>query len=157
MDNNDVVRRLRYALDLSDTHMLDILALAGEPLTRRTFLGLLEDEGTEGHVSCTDRTLAQLLDGLIVERRGPPDPSRPPRPPSPMNNNNVLRKLRIAFSYRDADMLRVLLRGGMKISPSELSALFRKQGHRHYRPAGDQLLRAFLTGLAEELREPARR
>ena len=155
MDNNDVVRRLRYALDLSDSHMLDIFALAGDPVERGVFLGMLMPEGEEGHVSCTDRVLAQFLDGLITERRGPRDPNAPPPTPAAMNNNTVLRKLRIAFKYHDVDMLRVLLKGGMRVSPPELSALFRKPGHRHYRPAGDQLLRAFLTGLAEELRGQA--
>ncbi len=152
MDNNDVVRRLRYALDLSDSHMLDIFARSGKPITRQTFLGLLQYEGHADYVECTDALLAQLLDGLIIERRGPRSPSAPPPPAHPMTNNTTLRKLRIAFSYKDVDMLRVLQRGGMRLSTSELSALFRKAGNRHYRAAGDQLMRAFFAGLAKELR-----
>lgn len=152
MENNDVLRRLRYALDLSDTHMLDLFARAGEPPPRDVFLRMLGDPEADDYVSLTDRGLAQLLDGLIHERRGPRDPSRPPVASGRMDNNQVLRKLRIAFTFQEQDMLRLLDRGGMKLSSSELSALFRKPGHRHYRPAGDQLTRAFLVGLAEELR-----
>jgi len=153
MDNNDVLRRLRYALDVSDTHLLDLFARAGDPPPRGVLLRMLSDEEDPGYVHLTDRGLTQLLDGLIHERRGPPDPNRPPPRTTRLDNNQLLRKLRIAFRYTDQDMLRVIERGGVRMSSSELSALFRKPGHRHYRAAGDQVTRAFLQGLAEELRQ----
>ncbi|WP_268630599.1 DUF1456 family protein, partial [Escherichia coli] len=34
----------------------------------------------------------------------------------------------------------------------ELSALFRKEGTKNYRPCGDQMLRYFLKGLAQRVR-----
>jgi uncharacterized protein YehS (DUF1456 family) len=40
----------------------------------------------------------------------------------------------------------------MKVSASELGGLFRSEGHKHYRPCGDQLLRNFLKGLTVKLR-----
>jgi uncharacterized protein YehS (DUF1456 family) len=49
-------------------------------------------------------------------------------------------------------MLELLRLGGMPMSASELTALFRKPDHKHYRPAGDQLLRNFLKGLTTKLR-----
>ena len=70
-----------------------------------------------------------------------------------MNNNAILRKIRIALELKDADMIRILEAAGMDISKSELSAFFRKPGHRNYVQCKDQLLRKFLTGLATISRE----
>ena len=152
MDNNDIMRRLRYALDHSDAHMLRLFALAGDPPPLQVFLGMLTDESEPGHVILSDEGLGQFLDGLIHARRGPPDPNRRPPRPAPLDNNLLLRKLRIAFTFTGDDMLRVLEQGGMTLSSSELSAFFRKPGSRQYRQAGNQVTRAFLQGLAEELR-----
>jgi uncharacterized protein YehS (DUF1456 family) len=35
----------------------------------------------------------------------------------------------------------------MNVSKHEVSAFFRKPGHKHYRSCGDQMLRTFLKGL----------
>jgi uncharacterized protein YehS (DUF1456 family) len=50
-------------------------------------------------------------------------------------------------------MLAVLKLGGVEISSSELTALFRKASHRHHCECGDQMLRNFLDGLGERLRK----
>ena len=34
MDNNDIIRRIRYAFDLSDAKMIEIFALADHEVTR---------------------------------------------------------------------------------------------------------------------------
>ncbi|CAR41331.1 putative conserved hypothetical protein [Proteus mirabilis HI4320] len=39
-----------------------------------------------------------------------------------------------------------------RVSKPELSAIFRKLGHKNYRNCGDQLVRYFLKGLTETLR-----
>lgn len=154
MNSNDILRRLRFALDLSDTHMLDLFTKGGATVTRARFLAFLANEEDEGFEVCDPMLLAQLLDGLILERRGPRDPNAPPAPPNPphLSNNDVLRKIRIALSLQQTEMLSVLERGGARVSPSELSALFRKKTHKHYRVCGDQFLRKFLHGLTVTLR-----
>jgi uncharacterized protein YehS (DUF1456 family) len=50
-------------------------------------------------------------------------------------------------------MLSTLKLAGMSVSKSELSALFRKEGQRHYKECGDQLLRNFLKGLTTRFRD----
>ena len=64
-----------------------------------------------------------------------------------MTNNDILKKLRIALELNESDMMEIFRLSGFEISKSELSALFRKEGHRNYRQCGDQILRRFLDGL----------
>jgi uncharacterized protein YehS (DUF1456 family) len=116
----------------------------------RTFMISPDDEGA---VICTDPTFGGFLDGLIIDRRGPPPAGRTV-PPSPqvLTNNTKLKKLRIALNLHEDAMLSILLAGGHPLSRGELTALFRKPHHKHYRECGDQVLRKFLSGLTKHLR-----
>jgi uncharacterized protein YehS (DUF1456 family) len=64
-----------------------------------------------------------------------------------ITNNDVLKKLRVALKLRDSDIIEILRLAEFEISPTELSAFFRREDHEHYRPCGDQILRRFLDGL----------
>jgi uncharacterized protein YehS (DUF1456 family) len=64
-----------------------------------------------------------------------------------LNNNLILRKLRIALELNDSDMLALFKQAGVSLSKPELSALFRGTGQRNYKECGDQLLRNFVRGL----------
>ena len=153
MNNNDILRRLRYALDLSDAQLVSIFARADQDLTQDDVRALLGKEDEEGTVICLDDLMAAFLDSLIVEKRGPPKPgSRPPETPERLTNNAILKKIRIALTLHENDMLSILKAGGQPMSKGELSALFRKPNHKHYRACGDQALRAFLRGLTLRLR-----
>jgi len=66
-----------------------------------------------------------------------------------MDNNIVLKQLRIALSLRSDDVLTILRAGGSAMSASEASALFRKPDARNYRQCGDQVLRQFISGLVK--------
>jgi len=64
-----------------------------------------------------------------------------------MTNNDILKKLRIALNLKDADIIEILRLADFEITKTELSALFRREGHKNYKECGDQLLRRFLNGL----------
>lgn len=64
-----------------------------------------------------------------------------------MNNNDILKKLRIAFNMKDTDIIETLDHADFKITKSEITALFRNKDHRNFKDCGDQLLRNFLEGL----------
>lgn len=151
MTNNDILRRLRYGLHLNNDGLLRLFALGGHALSPGDLDLLLKKDEEPGYVECPDVLLLAFLDGLIVSRRGPRDAA--PASSESLNNTMVLRKLRIALELKDADMLRILEAGGMTVSKSELSALFRAPGHRNFVPCRDQLLRRFLAGLAAISRE----
>lgn len=154
MSNNDVLRAVRYLLDLSDARVEQVIGLADPALapSREIVQALLKKEGEPGFAACSDAVLAAFLDGLVTSLRGH-DPGRPPRPPERrIDNNMVLKKLRVAFKLQDADMHDILAAAGMPVSKPEMSALFRQPGHKNFRPCGDQLLRHFLRGLTLRVR-----
>ncbi|PJJ99455.1 hypothetical protein CO641_07865 [Lysobacteraceae bacterium NML91-0213] len=154
MITNDVLRSIRYMLDLGDQQLIDIARLADPAfdVDRDTVRAMLLREDEPGHVACTDAVLAHVLDGLIVRLRGRED-GKPPRPVEKrITNNLVLKKLRVAFELTDADMHSIFDAAGFPVTRPELSALFRQAGHRNFRPCGDQLLRNFLKGLTLRVR-----
>jgi uncharacterized protein YehS (DUF1456 family) len=64
-----------------------------------------------------------------------------------VTNNDILKKLRIALSLKDTDIIEILKLADFDISKAELSALFRSEDQRNYKECGDQILRRFLNGL----------
>lgn len=154
MINNDVLRSIRYMLDLSDQKIVEIVQLADPafPLDKAQVPAYLKKEDEDGFVECSDRVLAHFLDGLVFYFRGRDD-RLPPRPVEQrVTNNVVLKKLRVAFQLKDVDMHQIFEDAGFPVSKPELSALFRQPEHKNFRLCGDQLLRNFLKGLTLRLR-----
>lgn len=153
MINNDVLRSIRYALDLGDAKVVEIIKLAGHDIAQPDLASFLKKEDEEGFVECDDEVMVSFLDGLIIYKRGKME-SRPAQDKKPerLTNNTILKKLRVAFELKEEDMHKVLDLAGFSVSKPELSALFRLKGHKNYRACGDQLLRNFLKGLTLRLR-----
>ncbi len=70
-----------------------------------------------------------------------------------MNNNEILKKLRIAFSMKDTDVQNTLSKADMNLSKAEINAFFRSKGQRNFVPCGDQVLRRFLDGIIKNERD----
>ena len=154
MINNDILRSIRYMLDLSDNKVIEIIRLADADfaIEKDELRAFLSKEDEPGFVACSDRVMAHFLDGLVVHHRGR-DERLPPRPVEKrINNNVVLKKLRVAFQLTDVDMHQAFVDAGFPVSKPELSALFRQPGHKNFRLCGDQLLRNFLKGLTLRVR-----
>jgi uncharacterized protein YehS (DUF1456 family) len=154
MINNDILRSVRYMLDLSDGKVLEIMRLAdpGIEVDKEQVQALLRKDEDPEYVECSDRALAHFLDGLVIHRRGRND-TLPPRPVEKrVTNNAVLKKLRVAFELKDDDMHAAFVAAGFAVSRPELSALFRQPGHKNFRKCGDQMLRNFLRGLTMRVR-----
>ncbi|GAB0076290.1 hypothetical protein ALQ72_03608 [Pseudomonas syringae pv. maculicola] len=152
MMNNDVLRSVRYMLDISDSKIVEIIGLTGFEVSKSDVIAFMKKEEEEGYLDCSDEIMAHFLDGLVYFKRGK-DESRPPQPIDlPITNNIVLKKLRVAFELKEDDMHAILKAAEFPVSKPELSALFRKVGHTNYRACGDQLLRNFLKGLTLRVR-----
>ena len=149
MTNNDLLRRLRYALNLNGETIAESCTLGGHEIGPIDVLKLLKKEEEPGFVVCDDTVMGAFLDGLIVSRRGAHDPKPGSATTTDMalNNNLIMRKLRIALELNDEAMLEIFGKAGVQLSKSELSAMFRAKGHRNYKPCGDQMLRNFIRGL----------
>ena len=149
MTNNDILRRLRYALDISNPVMIKIFKLSEHEIDLSGLTAILKKEDEEGYVECSDKVMELFLNGLIVHRRGRKEtaPGQAKKSDSPLTNNAILKKLRIALELKEDDMIGILKLAGVNMSGHELTALFRKEGHRNYKECGDQFLRNFLKGL----------
>ena len=175
MDNNDILIRLRYALNIRDTDMVKIFELGGVELTAEEVRKLLiksketyrynnvvedheEIEEKEENIKCKNSMLESFLNGFIIFKRGKQDP-KPGQPEIPVlknsenhPNNILLKKLKIALSLTSDDILDILKEAGVIVTKGELSALLRKEGHKHYKECGDKYARNFLKGLALKYR-----
>ncbi|MFA7381865.1 MAG: DUF1456 family protein [Desulfurivibrionaceae bacterium] len=155
MTNNDVLRGVRYALALSPAAMTEIFSLSGQTVAEDKISNLLKKEEEKGFAPCPDTLMEDFLSGLIVSRRGRQEGKPAPQPQAAgvLSNNAILKKLRIALELKEEDMLAILQQSGNPVSKPELSALFRKAGHKNYKECGDQFLRNFLKGLALRYRK----
>lgn len=151
MRNDEVIKSIRYILDLDDVQIANILKLADYEPTRDEINAIFQE--TYEEEDATHELMAHFLDGFIYFKRGKSD-KHPPQPIQiPVTNNMVLKKLRVAFKLRESDILQILKSTDFTVTPTELSALFRAENHRNYRSCGDQLLRYFLKGLAYKYRK----
>ncbi|MFP4520920.1 MAG: DUF1456 family protein [Fibrobacterota bacterium] len=147
MTNNNILRRLRYALDFDDSKVISIFKKGDLHVTRAQTSDWLKKDDDESFVPCSDKTLAIFLNGLIIDRRGKKEGPQL-EPENKLTNNIVFRKLRIALNLQSEDIMEILASANCSISKHELSAFFRKREHRHYRKCKDQVLRNFLQGLS---------
>lgn len=151
MLNNDILRRFRYALNINDATMIKIFKLSGVKVTQSTLLDYLKRDDEEGFIFLPDRLMTLFLDGFIILKRGKreekPGQKKPPVPELSLTNNLILKKLRIALELKEVDILKILKSAQFEVSKSELSALFRKEGHRNYKECQDQFLKYFIKGL----------
>jgi uncharacterized protein YehS (DUF1456 family) len=165
IDNNDILIRLRYALDIKNIEMVEIFKLGGFDLTKEEVLKVLtksrdveehESIEDEGHIPCDDEMFESFLNGLITFKRGRQDlkPGQPDIPELSYEhvNNLLLKKVKIALSFTGEDMIDTLELAGVKITKGELSALLRREGHKNYKVCGDRYARNFLKGLTLKYR-----
>lgn len=146
MTNNDVLRRIRYTFDLADDQVVSIFALADHQVSREETCDWMKKDEDPAFKTLEDEMLATFLNGLIILKRGKKDGPQP-IPEKKLNNNIIFRKLKIALNLSADDTIGILDLAEHRLGKSELSAFFRKPGHRHYRDCKDQILRAFLKGM----------
>ena len=169
MTNNDILIRLRYALDIKDMDMVEIFGLGGIQTTKEEVQEMLskakssstnEVQDDEYVKKIDNITLESFLNGLVRLKRGTQD-TKPEDSQKQFlmandnrNVNNVLlKKVKIALSLTSEDILDILEDTGVNISKSELSAVLRKEGQRNYKECGDRYARNFLKGLASRYRQ----
>jgi len=154
MINNEILRQIRYTLDLSDSEMISIFGLADCKITRKEVCDWLKKEEDPSYELCNDVILESFLNGLIYEKRGKKDDGAP-KVLGLLTNNAIFMKLKIAFNLKAEEVLEIIALADFRISKHELSAFFRKESHKHYRGCKDQILRYFLKGLQLKFRKNA--
>lgn len=151
MNNNDILKRLRYAFDFKDAKMIELFAAADCEVSKTELSNWMKKEDDPEFKSLYDKQLAIFLNGFINDRRGKREGPQP-LPEKKLNNNLILRKLKIALNLKDEDMVEILDLADFVFSKHELNAFFRKPGQRQYRECKDQILRNFIFGLQKKYR-----
>ncbi len=154
MTNNDVLRRIRYTFDFEDSKMIAIFGEGGCEVSREQISNWLKKDDDADFQECTDEELATFLNGLINDRRGKKEGDQPV-PEKRLTNNIIFKKLKIALNLKNDDVLEILGFADFDLSQHELSAFFRKKGHKNYRECKDQVLRNFLQGMQFKYRDNA--
>lgn len=71
-----------------------------------------------------------------------------------MSNNDIFKKLRVALSLRNDDIIEIMALVGFKATKAEMGDIFRADDHPNFKKCGDQYLRNFLNGLVIHMRGP---
>ena len=132
--------------------MISMFSQGGLQVTRAQISDWLKKDDDPAFQQLSDLELATFLNGLIIEKRGKKE-GPPPEAEKRLDNNMIFRKLKIALDLKAEDTLAILALSDFTISKHELSAFFRKPGHKHYRACKDQVLRNFLKGLQIRYRD----
>lgn len=149
MTNNDTLRRLRYALNIDDAKVAEIITLTDRATQPDEVANWLKREDEDGFSALSDSMLCRFLDGLIIDKRGPHPSGNTPKPLDFLSNNEVLKKLRIALEMKEEDVLAAFEKAEFVVTKAELGSFFRKDGHRNYRKCPEQVLRKFIHGLSK--------
>ncbi|MBP2240953.1 uncharacterized protein YehS (DUF1456 family) [Cytobacillus eiseniae] len=165
MTNNDLLIRLRYALDIKNTDMIEIFELGGIHITKDELRKILtkptvNEEGevdltpTEEFTPCDYRMLDAFLNGFVTFKRGKQEPKQGnANPPIQVSgkqdsaNNLFLKKIKVALSLTTDDMIGIFYDAGLNVSKGEIGGILRKADHRNYKECGDNFTRNFLKGL----------
>ena len=71
LTNNDILKKLRVALELKDDDVVKILKLADFELTKSELNALYRNPTHPNYKECGDQLLRNFLNGLIIFKRGP--------------------------------------------------------------------------------------
>jgi uncharacterized protein YehS (DUF1456 family) len=80
MTNNDILKKLRVALQLRDEDIIEILKLADFQMTKSEVNALFRTEDHPNYKECGDQLLRNFLNGLIIYKRGPVGAEKKPAP-----------------------------------------------------------------------------
>lgn len=163
MTNNDILIRLRYALDIRNIDMVEMFKLGGANITKDELADMLikvkdDEEAPENFIKVNNKLLEQFLNGLITFKRGPQkDENGNVKPPleatgKENSNNMLLKKVKIALGLTSDDLVDLLYEGGVTVSKGEMGAILRNPTHKNYKVCGDRFARCFIKGLTYKYR-----
>jgi len=152
MNNNDILRKIRYIFDYNDSKMLNIFKSTGKEVSIEQLSNWLKKDEDENFVGIYDIDLASFLNGFINENRGKREGEQA-KPEKTLTNNIILRKLKIALNLKTEDIIDILDLADLTFSKHELTAFFRKPSQKQFRMCKDQFLRNFLFGLQLKYRK----
>lgn len=147
MNTNDILQICFRTLNISEPKMVEIFKLGNFEVNPNTLSGYLKPHDDKEFLDCGYEALGSFLDGLIIHKRGASENKTASNEDVRLNNNLILKKLRIAYELKEVDLYAIFSAVDIDITKGELNALFRKEGHKNYRTCPDSILQLFLEGL----------
>lgn len=95
LSNNDIIKKLRVALELKDSDIIEILKLVDYEITKTELSAFFRREDHPHYRQLKDQILRNFLNGLVIYKRG-----KMPKKPSPPAASPVKEK---TFKYRKKD------------------------------------------------------
>lgn len=71
LSNNDILKKLRVALELKDEDVVKILKLVDFDISKSELNALYRKPDHPNYKACGDQLLRNFLNGLIIYKRGP--------------------------------------------------------------------------------------
>lgn len=71
MTNNDILKKLRVALKLKNTDIIEILKLVDFRISESELSAFFRREDHPNYKECGDQILRNFLNGLVIHMRGP--------------------------------------------------------------------------------------
>ncbi len=149
ISTNEILYRIKKSLNLSIEEMLKTYQLENYTISEKHLTSLLKRRQDKGYILCSYEELGVFLDGLVTLKRGPSPKKSDDDTVVELTNNLILKKLRIALELKEAETEIIFGLAEVKLSKQQLASLFRKEGHKNFKPCSDELLMAFLEGLDE--------
>src|SRR6478672_5399463 len=84
MNNNDIFKKLRVALQLRDDQIVEILQLVDFRMSKGEIGNLFRNEDHPNFMECGDQVLRNFLNGLVIHLRGTKE--------NPKNAMDVIKK-----------------------------------------------------------------
>lgn len=157
MRTNDIFRKLTQSLPLTVEQIQALFAPSDIDLSDKEVANLLKTDYQPGFEAMPEYILIIFLNNVIDQKRGKKADAQPEVVDKhhKISNNDVLKKLRIAFNLHEQDVRDALKLATIELTKSDLSALFRKPGHVNYKVCDDSLVLDFIEGLGLLLQQRA--
>jgi uncharacterized protein YehS (DUF1456 family) len=85
MSNNDIMKKLRVALQLRDDDIVHICSLVNFRTSKAELGAIFRDKDHPNFKPCGDQLLRNFLNGLVIFKRGPMEKKPSQNKPDPSN------------------------------------------------------------------------
>lgn len=149
MRTNDIFRKITQSLPFATTQIQALFAPSNIDLSDKEVANLLKTDYQPGFEPMPEYILITFLNNLIDQERGKKTDAEVEviEKHAKISNNDVLKKLRIAYVLQEQDLRDALKLVTIELTKSDLAALFRKAGHEHYKACDDELVLDFIEGI----------
>ena len=94
MTNNDILKKLRVALQLRDEQIVEILELVDFRVSKGELGNFFRNEDHPKYMECGDQILRNFLNGLVIYLRGTKEDPKNPMEVLQQNKENIVKKVK---------------------------------------------------------------